>query len=223
MNSLYEYPEMEPQLSALYENATLLPYDSTGPDVYSVDSTAESLQDLFNSMEESNNQKNVANNGNGLEGPGIMIRARQPQHPSDSNNIFAQQGTAARRFRLQGSSQMALCFSADSESSSSKDDHEDKEVMKKALQDLFDSTEKSLTQNNTPSNEDGLQGTGIKISARQAQYRPSLKKLSSKQGTAARRIGLQAHLEVGTFAGRGGESSSSKDNHDELKESLPEV
>ncbi|XP_038971457.1 protein NTM1-like 9 [Phoenix dactylifera] len=224
MNSLYEYPEIEPQLSTLYESAALLPYDSTGPDVYSVGSTAESLQDLFNSMEESSNQKNVANNGDGFGVTGIKFSTRQPQHPSNSNNIFAQQGTAARRIRLQGLTQKSSFFSADSESSSSKDDHEDKEAMKKASQDsfdTFDSTEESLTQKNTPSIEDGLEGTEIKIRARQAPHSPSLNKLSSKQGIAAGTILLQAHLQGETFSCTVGESSSSKDDHED-KESAAE-
>ncbi|XP_010941181.1 NAC domain-containing protein 14 [Elaeis guineensis] len=220
MDSLDGYPEIEPQLSALYENAYVLPYDGTGPDVCSVDS--ESLQDLFNSMEEPSNLKNVANNGDRLEGAGISFRARRPQHPSNSDNKFAHQGTAARRIRLQGSTPKELFFSADSESSCNKDDHEDKEAMKKALQDLFVGTEESLTEKNTPSNEDGLEGTGIEIRARQTQHLPRLKKLSSKQGTAVRRIRLQAHFEVGTFSSTVGELSSSKDDH-EHKESMTEA
>ncbi|KAG1359332.1 protein NTM1-like 9 [Cocos nucifera] len=204
MNSLDGYPEIEPQLSALYENAYVLPYDGTGPDVYSVDS--ESLQDLFNSMEESSNLKNVADNGDRHEGARISFRARQPQHPSNSDNKFAQQGTAARRIRLQGLTSNALCFSADSESSCSQDDHEDKEAMKKALQDFFVSTEESLTEKNMPGNEDGIEGTGITIRARQTQHPPRWKMPASKQGRTARRIRLQAHLAVGTFSSMVGES-----------------
>ncbi|XP_026660207.2 protein NTM1-like 9 isoform X2 [Phoenix dactylifera] len=207
MNSSYGCPEIKPQLSALYENASLLPYDSTGPDVYSVDSTTESLQDLFNSMEESSNQKNIADNGDGCEVTGIKFRVRHLQHPSDSKNISEQQGTATRRIRLQNSIQNASFACSRSESNSSEDDHEDKETMRKAMQDLVDSTEESWTPKVTPSNEDGFEGTGIKIKTRKAQYPPSLNKLPSKQGIVARRIRLQASL-----SSIAGESSSSKDD-----------
>ncbi|XP_010934905.1 uncharacterized protein [Elaeis guineensis] len=211
MNSSYGYPETEPHLSAPYENASLLPYDSTGPDVCSVDPASESLQYLFDSMEASNNQKNIANNGDGLEVTGIEFRPHQLQHPSDSKNISAQQSTITSRFRLQGPVQNVSFALAGSESSSSGDDHEDKEAMRKALQDLCDSTEESLTQKDTPSNEDGFEGTGIKIRTRKA-HPPSLNKLSSKRGRVFGRIRLQASLEVGSFSAIAGESSSSKDD-----------
>ncbi|KAJ3690545.1 hypothetical protein LUZ61_019709 [Rhynchospora tenuis] len=67
---------------SLYENASLLPYDSTDQDVYSVDSGADSLQDLFNTLDESSAQKNnmmPSNDYSGLEGTGITIRHRQPE------------------------------------------------------------------------------------------------------------------------------------------------
>ncbi|KAJ1693290.1 hypothetical protein LUZ63_009988 [Rhynchospora breviuscula] len=67
---------------SLYENAALLPYDSTDQDVYSVDSGADSMQDLFNTLEESSAQKNnmmPSNDTSGLESTGITIRPRQPE------------------------------------------------------------------------------------------------------------------------------------------------
>lgn len=79
-----------------YENAALLPYDSTDQDVYSVDSGADSLQDLFNPLEESSTQKNnlmTSNNTSGLEGTGINIRPRQPE-PLFTHNV------APRRFQF---------------------------------------------------------------------------------------------------------------------------
>ncbi|KAG1360929.1 NAC domain-containing protein 14 [Cocos nucifera] len=210
MNSSHGYPEIEPHLSALYENASLLPYDSTGPDVYSVDPTSESLQYLFDSMEESSNQKNIANNGDGHEVSGIKFRPRHLQHPSDSMNLSAQEGTITSRFHLQGPVQNASFASAGSESSSNGDDHEDREAMKKALQDLFDGTEESLTQKDAPSNEDGFEGTGIKIKTWKVRNPPN--ELSSKQRRVFGKIRLQSSFEVGSFSAIAGESSSSKDD-----------
>ncbi|KAJ4803702.1 NAC domain-containing protein 14 [Rhynchospora pubera] len=66
--------------ASLYENAALLPYDSTDQDVYSVDSGADSLQDLFNTLEEPSAQKNnmmPSNDTSGLEGTGITTRPHQ--------------------------------------------------------------------------------------------------------------------------------------------------
>lgn len=210
MNSSYGYREIKPYLSALYEDASVLPYDSTGPDVYSQDSTAESLQGLFDSMEKSSNQRNFANNGDGLEVTGIKFRARQLLHPSDSMNISEQQDRTRRRLLLQGSVQNASFACACSESSSTGADHENKEAMKKALQELFASTEESSTQKDTPSNEDGFNGTGIKIRTRKVKHPPNLNKLSSNQGRVFGRIRLQSSLEVGSFSSIAGESSSSK-------------
>lgn len=208
------------QWSPPFENASFLPYDNTGPDVYSLDSTAESLQDLCSGMEETSNQKNVANNGDDLEVTGIIVRARQPQHPSNSNE-FAQQGTATRRIRLQNALLLsdAAASAAACESVCGKDDHEDREAGRKALQDLSDSTEESLSQKNTPVNGDVLEGTGTEIRSRQPHS--SLKKVLPKLGTSARKIRLQSHIKLQSFSSIGGVSSSSKDDHED-KESMTE-
>lgn len=100
MDAANDYREIN---SAVYENTSLLPYDSTGPDVYSVDSAAESLQELFNSMQESSGHMNGCNNGAAREETGITgikIRSRQLQHLA-SDDLSAQQGFARRRIRLQ--------------------------------------------------------------------------------------------------------------------------
>lgn len=103
-DTLNDYPEIN---SGVYENTSLLPYDSIGPDVYSVDSGAESLQELFNSMPESCGHLNSSSNGVGEETgiTGIKIKARQPQHPA-VDDLSAQQGFARRRIRLQCSVQV---------------------------------------------------------------------------------------------------------------------
>jgi hypothetical protein len=75
---------------SLYENAALLPYDSTDQDVYSVDSGADSLQDLFNTPDESSTQKNNLMPSN--EATGITIRPRQPE-------LLFTHNVAPRRFQ----------------------------------------------------------------------------------------------------------------------------
>ncbi|XP_020240988.1 NAC domain-containing protein 62-like [Asparagus officinalis] len=154
MDTWNDYPEIN---SALYENTSLLPYDSTGPDVYSVDSGADSLQELFNSMKESNGHVNASSNEASPEETGIIgirMRSRQPQNsmntssneigpvetgitgikirsrqPQNSavDNLSAQQGHARRRIRLQCSVQ-ARELSFEGEMRSKKEDTEDEEA-----------------------------------------------------------------------------------------------
>lgn len=127
MDALSDYPEIN---NALYENTSLLPYDSTGPDVYSLDSGAESLQELFNSMQESNSHVNVSSSGVAPEETGvtgIKIRPRQPQQPTVGNSS-AQQGFAIRRIRLQCLVQAGALSSLESDSSAKKEDNEDREA-----------------------------------------------------------------------------------------------
>jgi len=114
--------------SGLYENTSLLPYDSTGPDVYLMESGAESLQELLNSMEESDCHMNAFSNGVALEETGmtgIKIRPRQSQHPA-VDNLAAQQGFARRRIRL--SAQVMAVSSSETESSTRKENNEDREA-----------------------------------------------------------------------------------------------
>lgn len=89
--------------SALYEDTSLLPCTGTGPDVYSVDSGAESLQEMLNSMQESTGNMNGFSNAGGSEDTGITginIRSRQTRQTAP-NNLPAQQGLAKRRIILQ--------------------------------------------------------------------------------------------------------------------------
>ncbi|RRT55273.1 hypothetical protein B296_00029256, partial [Ensete ventricosum] len=75
-----------------------------GHDVYSVDYGAESLQDLFNSLEELGSQNPISDCRDDLEGTGIQIRRRQAQqYQQNSDNLLLKQGTAGRRLHLQSS------------------------------------------------------------------------------------------------------------------------
>lgn len=157
------------QMSTLYENASLLPYDISGPDVYSVDYGAESLQDLFNSLEELGSQNPISDCRDDLEGTGIQIRSRQAQqYQPNSDNLLLKQGTAGRRLRLQSSIRKVQFGSASDELSSTNDDR-DKESTAEAKRELFYSMEEAISEKNV-TNRDDLMDSGIKIRARQVQH-----------------------------------------------------
>lgn len=121
MDTLSDFPEIN---YTLCESISLLPCDSTGPYIYSLDSGADSLQELFNSMQDSNSNTNASINDTGITG--VMIRPRQPQQTA-LDNLSSQQGFARRRIRLQCSVQAGTLSSSESESSIVKDDNEDRE------------------------------------------------------------------------------------------------
>ncbi|VAI87775.1 unnamed protein product [Triticum turgidum subsp. durum] len=167
--------DTNPQQSGLYENAALLPY-GTNPDVLSMDSGDESLQDLFNSMDDSSGQNDVRSNGFGFNP--MHQQLQSTVHP---NYIFSQQGIAPRRLRLLDS---LSDVNVESRESMTRDEHEDEEsdivtskymsesVESSADVDDSDSTgvtimtrRRALTKS-VPSNCDDAQSTGITIMAR---------------------------------------------------------
>ncbi|KAF7101635.1 hypothetical protein CFC21_102908 [Triticum aestivum] len=167
--------DTNPQQSGLYENAALLPY-GTNPDVLSMDSGDESLQDLFNSMDDSSGQNDVWSNGFGFNP--MHQQLQSTVHP---NYIFSQQGIAPRRLRLLDS---LSDVNVESRESMTRDEHEDEEsdivtskymsesVESSADVDDSDSTgvtimtrRRALTKS-VPSNCDDAQSTGITIMAR---------------------------------------------------------
>ncbi|XP_072993534.1 uncharacterized protein [Typha latifolia] len=166
-----EYPEMKPRLSTLYEDINLLPYDSTGQDVYSVVSAAES-----------SNQKNMTSNGDCLE------------QQTDANTIVAEQGSATRRIRLQCSVQHN---NSNSESNSSHDDREVEEASTHFLElsGIMERLNIKRIPINGASNE-----TGITIRARRLRDPSSSNKLVGEKGKPVRRLQLQSKLQVGAFS-----------------------
>ncbi|XP_072971376.1 protein NTM1-like 9 [Typha angustifolia] len=181
------HSEMTQQMSTLYENASLLPYDSTGPDVSLIASAVDPFQDLFNGVEESSIQENVISPGDDLGGTGIAIRPRQPQQSRDSNFRLPQQGTATRRIRLQISNKEKLYTSTDRETKSSKGDHEDEGTALKTLKDLPNSIGvigQPSTEKHIPTNGDSLKSTEFTIRSRQLQNLPNTKKISAHQGSS---------------------------------------
>ncbi|CAL9181209.1 unnamed protein product [Musa hybrid cultivar] len=190
------------QLSTLYENASLLPYDISGPDVYSVDYGAESLQDLFNSLEELGSQNPISDCRDDLEGTGIQIRSRQAQqYQPNSDNLLLKQGTAGRRLRLQSSIRKVQFGSASDELSSTNDDR-DKESTAEAKRELFYSMEEAISEKNV-TNRDDLMVSGIKIRARQVQH--SANKLSTQEVQTLSEFTRHNELQFGSISD--GESS----------------
>ncbi|URD92721.1 No apical meristem (NAM) protein [Musa troglodytarum] len=151
------------QLSTLYENATLLPYDITGTDMYSIDSGADSLQDLFNGMGELNNQKTVSGSKDDSEGTGIKIMSHQMQPVQPNSDNFFVQGTAARRIRLQ-SSILKVPFAEPL----CRNNDEGEASVTKAKGDILGSIEEATSEKNTMRNRDGPVETGLKIRDRQS-------------------------------------------------------
>ncbi|WOK94937.1 hypothetical protein Cni_G03642 [Canna indica] len=206
MDNSVVYPEMNTQLSTLYENASLLPYDITGPDVYSVDFGAESLQDLFNSMDELSNQKTTLDTGDDFGGTGITIRSRPRQTISD--NLFLHQGSAIRRIRLQSSVRKAPLGIVHHDSTT-VDDNEDKESITKLKDELIDSVEESTTEKNSMSNGDDHLETGIEIKAWRDQH--SLNESFTCHSTTLTNYSSHCELQCGSVSDN---ESGIRDNHD---------
>ncbi|XP_044956012.1 protein NTM1-like 9 isoform X3 [Hordeum vulgare subsp. vulgare] len=169
--------DTNPQPSGLYENAPLLPY-GTNPDVLSMDSGDESLQDLFNSMDDSSWQNDVWSNGFGFNP--MHQQLQSTVHP---NYIFSQQGIARRRLRLLDS---LSDVNVESRESMTRDEHEDEEsdivtskyrsesVESSADVDESESTgvtimsrRRALTKS-VPSDRDDAESTGITIMGRRS-------------------------------------------------------
>jgi hypothetical protein len=89
-NLSFEPDEPNPQLSGLYENTPLLPYDTTGQDLPSIDLGAESLHELFNG----------GSTEPAMQGTGVNIMSLQSQSSMQQNNLLHRQGIASRRLKL---------------------------------------------------------------------------------------------------------------------------
>ncbi|VAI75829.1 hypothetical protein VPH35_123476 [Triticum aestivum] len=167
--------DTNPQQSGLYENAALLPY-GTNPDVLSMDSGDESLQDLFNSMDDSSGQNDVWSNGFGFNP--MHQQLQSTVHP---NYIFSQQGIAPRRLRLLDS---LSDVNVESRECMTRDEHEGEEsdiVTSKCTSESVESsadvddsestgvtimTRRRALTRSVPSDCDDAQSTGITIMAR---------------------------------------------------------
>ncbi|KAG8086831.1 hypothetical protein GUJ93_ZPchr0010g7514 [Zizania palustris] len=149
--------ETNPQLSALYENALLLPYDSTDQDVLSMDSGAESLQELFNSMDDLNGKKDGWNNEPVLPGIGFSAIPWQSQSNVHPNYLFSHQGNAPRRLRLQES------LFANVERGDECEDEESGIVTSNYAD---EDAEESAEEKDIPSVGDEAESTGITIQRR---------------------------------------------------------
>ncbi|XP_006659850.1 uncharacterized protein LOC102700454 isoform X1 [Oryza brachyantha] len=201
LENLNFWPEdPPPQMSALYEDTPLLPYDTTDQDVLSMDSGAESLQDLFNSMDDSNVRNNVWINEPDLSGTGFPM-----YWPSQSNDLFAKQGTANRRLKLQES----LCpdFECEDEESgivvTSKYANEatGESTAEKDMPSDGDDAEstgitilrrRNVTAAILPSDEEDTESTGITILRRRQTPTASSGGSFTQEGAAVRRVRLQS-------------------------------
>ncbi|KAL6658984.1 hypothetical protein ACP70R_003024 [Stipagrostis hirtigluma subsp. patula] len=177
--------EPNPQLSSLYENTPLLPYDTTDQDVLSMDSGAESLHDLFNNMEDSSVKRDGWSNEPALQGTGIALMPRQ-LHCSNEPNFFSHQGIAPRRLRLQES----LSANVESGESITGDESED--------EGSCIVTPKPVAEKDVPSDGDEAESTGINIRSRRPAPSSSSDSLFTQQGTAMRRLRLQSQLNTGS-------------------------
>ncbi|KAJ9679882.1 hypothetical protein PVL29_021709 [Vitis rotundifolia] len=92
--------EMETNISAVeYSGNMGFSHNNFGDDAFSVGSTANQLDNLFNSLEESSSYTNAVGSSD-ITGIVIKRRTRQPQNQSHAQNSGAL-GTAPRRIRLQ--------------------------------------------------------------------------------------------------------------------------
>ncbi|TVU42896.1 hypothetical protein EJB05_09342 [Eragrostis curvula] len=172
--------EPNPQLSGLYENTPLLPYDTTDQDVLSMGSGAESLHDLFNNMEDSSGKKDVWTNEPALQGTGITVMPRHVQSSMQPNSFFSHQGIAPRRLRLQE------CLSPNVQSGESvaNVDCEDETSCIVNSKYLDEAVEESIAEKGVPSDEDDAESTGIIIKSRHPALSSSTAGSFTQQGTA---------------------------------------
>ncbi|KAL6840889.1 hypothetical protein ACP4OV_029415 [Aristida adscensionis] len=182
--------EPNPQLSGLYENTPLLPYDTTDQDVLSMDSGAESLHDLFNNMEDSSVKRDGWSNESALQGTGISLMPRQ-LHGTMQPNLFSHQGIAPRRLRLQES------LSNNVGSGESIDESEDEGSCIITPKYLNEVVEESSAEKDAPSDGDEADSTGITIKSRRPAPSSSSESSFTQQGTATQRLRLQSHLSSG--------------------------
>ncbi|NP_001304777.1 uncharacterized protein LOC100279888 [Zea mays] len=149
----------------------LLPCDTTDQDILSVDSGADSFNELFNSMEET----------------GIIVRPQQLDSTVQPNHVFASQGNAARRLRLQVESREII----------TKDESEDEVSCVLTPDCLNDSVEESTAEKDVASDGDEAESTGIVIRSHHPAPRSSSESSFTQQGTAMQRLRLQSGLNKG--------------------------
>ncbi|XP_035819020.1 NAC domain-containing protein 14 isoform X4 [Zea mays] len=157
---------------------TLLPYDTTDLDVLSVDSGADSFNDLFNVT-------------------GITLRPQQLDSTVQPDCVFPDQGTALRRLKLQ----VVECGE-----SITKDESED-EVSCVESPNYFDESVEFAAEKGVASYGDGADSTGIVIRSRYPAPSSSSESSFTQQGTAMRRLRLQLGLNEGTCPSSGDSSS----------------
>ncbi|XP_062192694.1 protein NTM1-like 9 [Phragmites australis] len=169
--------EPNPQLSGLYENTPLLPYDTTEQDVLSVDSGAESLQDFFNTMEDSR----------AIQGTGVTVMPRQLQSTVQSNYLFSHQGNAPRRLRLQET----WPANVESGGSVTNNECEDETSCIVTSEYLNGTVDESTAEKDLLSDGDEAESTGIVIRSRRHVPNPISDNPFNQQGTAMKRVRLQ--------------------------------
>jgi hypothetical protein len=189
--------DTNPQLSGLYENAALLPYDSTNPDVLSMDSCDESLKDLFNSMEDTSVIRDVYEPGfNGMHQqlqsnmhpnylwniqPGYNAVHQQLQSTMPPNNLISQHGIAPMRLRL---CESLSAVNVESGESTTRDEHEESDIVTskymgepvESTADVDDDESTGVTImrrrrapcSNVPSDGDETESTGVTIMSRRS-------------------------------------------------------
>ncbi|GJN39619.1 hypothetical protein PR202_gb28749 [Eleusine coracana subsp. coracana] len=164
--------EPNPQLSGLYENTPLLPYDTTGPEWVAMDSDGESWNDLFNDMEDSSGKRDGWSTEPAMQETGITVMTRQLQPGVQPNSVFCHQGIANRRLRLQEQLQGINVESGDSVTNVDSEDETSCIVTSKYLDEAVEEStaEKGsrhpAAEKGVPSDEGDAGSTGITIRSR---------------------------------------------------------
>ncbi|KAG8046548.1 hypothetical protein GUJ93_ZPchr0008g13824 [Zizania palustris] len=190
--------EINPQLN-VYENASLLPYDSTDQDVLSIDSGGDSLQDLFNIMDDSNVKNDGWINEAALLGTGFSSTHCQSQPNVHPNYIFSHQGNAQRRLRLQES--LLANIELDDESMP-RDECEDEESGIVTSKYANEAIEESSSEKDMPCDGDEAESTGITIQRR--RHAPAASYVGDAESTG---ITIQSRHHAPT-ANYGGDAES---------------
>lgn len=154
----------------------LLPFDTTDQDILSVDSGADSFNELFSSMEDPN-----------VGMTGINLRPQQLDPTVQPSHVLANQGNASRRVRLLVECREII----------TKDESEDEVSCVVTPDCLNESVEESTAEKDVASDGDEAESTGIVIKS--SHPAPSSRSESSftQQGTAMRRLRLQSGLNKG--------------------------
>ncbi|XP_066330381.1 NAC domain-containing protein 14-like isoform X1 [Miscanthus floridulus] len=151
----------------------LLPFDTTDQDVLSVDSGADSFNELFNSMEDTSV---------------IILRPQQLDSTVQPSHVFANQGNAVRRLWLQECREIIT-----------KDESEDEVSCVVTPDCLKESVEESTAEKDVASDGDEAESTGIVIRSRHPAPSSSSEISFTQQGTAVQRLRLQSGLNKGPY------------------------